>query len=190
MIVQLLGWPTQCLALSLWGIWRKARRQLRMSRRSFQLARNTTQGDSFAFEFFDLRLGLDREDRFLLFYELHSFPILIFSWILPVLIIILCSSSLWICSTRQMCFLRIIGLDWLGGVAICSLQKKMLTGVLRIDDLTIGTKLSLTLHYILNSIISDKLMTKAMLEGYTRAKDWNKFAVIKPSGVLDDLIYD
>ena len=39
---------------------------------------------------------------------------------------------------------RVLGLDWSGGVAVCSLQKTLLAGVLWLDELAIGQRLTTT----------------------------------------------
>jgi len=51
---------------------------------------------------------------------------------------------------------RILGLDWSGGVAVCSLQKALLAGVLRLDELAIGQKISTTVkQFVKHGLLVD-----------------------------------
>lgn len=51
---------------------------------------------------------------------------------------------------------RILGLDWSGGVAVCSLQKTLLAGVLRLDELAIGQKISTTVkQFVKHGLLVD-----------------------------------
>jgi len=51
---------------------------------------------------------------------------------------------------------RVLGLDWSGGVAVCSLQKTLLAGVLRLDELTIGQRLTTTVkQFVKHGLLVD-----------------------------------
>ena len=51
---------------------------------------------------------------------------------------------------------RVLGLDWSGGVAVCSLQKTLLAGVLRLDELAIGQRLTTTVkQFVKHGLLVD-----------------------------------
>ena len=51
---------------------------------------------------------------------------------------------------------RVLGLDWAGGVAVCSLHKSLLVGVLRLDELTMGQRLTVTVKkFVPNGLLVD-----------------------------------
>ena len=51
---------------------------------------------------------------------------------------------------------RVLGLDWSGGVAVCSLQKTLLAGVLRLEELAIGQRLTTTVkQFVKHGLLVD-----------------------------------
>ena len=44
---------------------------------------------------------------------------------------------------------HVVGLDWVGGVAVCSLHKSLLSGVMRIDELVVGRTCPTSFNLIL-----------------------------------------
>ena len=51
---------------------------------------------------------------------------------------------------------RVLGLDWSGSVTVCSLQKTLLAGVLRLDELTIGQRLTTTVkQFVKHGLLVD-----------------------------------
>ena len=51
---------------------------------------------------------------------------------------------------------RVLGLDWSSGVAVCSLQKTLLAGVLRLEELAIGQRLTTTVkQFVKHGLLVD-----------------------------------
>ena len=46
---------------------------------------------------------------------------------------------------------HVVGLDWVGGVAVCSLHKSLLSGVMRIDELVVDSAVSATVEKFMSS---------------------------------------